>query len=205
MPVDNEEHKEILLGNKQLLSIFFIVVVLLGVAFTIGYTIGKNTATVHASAPAMERPGVAMESPTSNPTTPVDTAPTPAGVPKDPGQPVVTPKAAPVTHPAKPYVAEAPAATTTPDPESAQNAAAAPEAASAIAGSGTYLQVAALKREDADRIAKMLRTRGYPATLGDSSKEGLYRVLVGPFKNMADLSESKQKLKASGMDSFVVR
>src|ERR1022692_1753609 len=38
------EH-ELVLGNKQLLSAFFVVVVLLGVFFTMGYFVGKNTAT----------------------------------------------------------------------------------------------------------------------------------------------------------------
>src|SRR5260370_8662904 len=44
-------------GNKQLLSVFFIVVVLLGVFFTMGYIIGRNTATVTtASAKSDVRP-----------------------------------------------------------------------------------------------------------------------------------------------------
>lgn len=34
---------ELILGNKQLLSVFFIVVVLLGVFFTMGYIVGKNS------------------------------------------------------------------------------------------------------------------------------------------------------------------
>ncbi len=34
---------ELILGNRQLLSVFFIVVVLLGVFFTMGYIVGKNS------------------------------------------------------------------------------------------------------------------------------------------------------------------
>ncbi|MBI4906961.1 MAG: hypothetical protein HY820_25260 [Acidobacteria bacterium] len=34
---------ELILGNKQLLSVFFIVVVLLGVFFSMGYIVGKNS------------------------------------------------------------------------------------------------------------------------------------------------------------------
>lgn len=41
---------EILLGNKQLLSIFFIVVILLGVFFTMGYILGRNSAADSAAA-----------------------------------------------------------------------------------------------------------------------------------------------------------
>lgn len=36
---------ELILGNRQLLSVFFIVVVLLGVFFTMGYIVGKNAVT----------------------------------------------------------------------------------------------------------------------------------------------------------------
>ena len=189
MPIDTEEQKEILLGNKQLLSIFFIVVVLLGVAFTIGYTIGKNTVTVHGPAAAERAPVAQTEPPTPNPGLVEHDTPQA----ENPVTPAPSHKTPPATHAAKPYVEPAPqttpAASETPEP----------------AAAGSYLQVAALKREDADRIAAMLRKRGYPATLGDSSKEGLFRVLVGPFKNMADLADSKQKLKASGMDAFIVR
>lgn len=43
---------EILLGNKQLLSIFFIVVILLGVFFTMGYVLGRNSAADEAAGTA---------------------------------------------------------------------------------------------------------------------------------------------------------
>jgi hypothetical protein len=35
---------ELVLGNKQLLSGFFIVVILFGVFFTMGYIVGRNSA-----------------------------------------------------------------------------------------------------------------------------------------------------------------
>src|SRR5712691_4953925 len=37
---------ELILGNRQLLSVFFIVVILLGVFFTMGYIVGRNSAPV---------------------------------------------------------------------------------------------------------------------------------------------------------------
>ncbi|MDQ6706279.1 MAG: hypothetical protein M3Z85_09940, partial [Acidobacteriota bacterium] len=46
-----QEH-ELVLGNKQLLSAFFIVVVLLGVFFTMGYIIGRNATLAPVSAEA---------------------------------------------------------------------------------------------------------------------------------------------------------
>src|SRR3954468_2602628 len=46
----NDRESEILLGNKQLLGIFFAVALLLGVAFYGGYMVGHNSSTKRASA-----------------------------------------------------------------------------------------------------------------------------------------------------------
>ena len=43
MPKTEDGEFELILGNRQLLSVFFIVVVLLGVFFTMGYIVGRNS------------------------------------------------------------------------------------------------------------------------------------------------------------------
>src|SRR6476646_2901543 len=44
---DSEANEfEMVLGNKQLLSVFFVVVILLGIFFTMGYVVGRNSAPV---------------------------------------------------------------------------------------------------------------------------------------------------------------
>ena len=43
MPKTEEGDFELLIGNKQLLTVFFVVVILLGVFFTMGYIVGKNS------------------------------------------------------------------------------------------------------------------------------------------------------------------
>src|SRR4051794_34449085 len=48
----NERESEILLGNKQLLGIFFAVALLLGVAFYGGYMVGRRSSGKKASAVA---------------------------------------------------------------------------------------------------------------------------------------------------------
>ena len=217
MAGDNEKQEEIVLGNKQLLSIFFVVVVLLGVAFTIGYMIGKNTTTVSAantptstsSAPLAETVTQPTHSVTAGPVAavraPVDSdstsapAPAPADVPRVVG-----------THPAQPYNevgSKTPASDPIPATEPAETpgVSPAPTSTAAAASAGTYLQVVAVKRGDADHMVKVLQDRGFPALLGESPKEGLFRVLVGPFKTMAEVAESKQKLRAAGFDPIVAR
>src|SRR5579871_5350415 len=54
------EH-ELVLGNKQLLSAFFVVVVLLGVFFTMGYFVGKNTATAGFNSGQSVSPGTRVD------------------------------------------------------------------------------------------------------------------------------------------------
>ena len=86
---------ELVLGNKQLLSVFFIVVVLLGVFFTMGYIVGRNTAEVQvASAPSKPLVVEAGSGPAATP------SPKPSSPPKTTAQ--VTPPPTPVkTPPAK--------------------------------------------------------------------------------------------------------
>src|SRR5665647_730114 len=43
MPRNDDGEFELVLGNKQLLSVFFIVIILLGVFFTMGYIVGRNS------------------------------------------------------------------------------------------------------------------------------------------------------------------
>jgi cell division protein FtsN len=67
----NEEGEfELVLGNRQLLSIFFLVVVLLGVFFTMGYIVGRNTGPVTseivADSVGSSKPPVVIDPPSSS-------------------------------------------------------------------------------------------------------------------------------------------
>ncbi len=53
MPRNEDGEFELVLGNKQLLTVFFIVVVLLGIFATMGYIVGRST--VPAPAGRQER------------------------------------------------------------------------------------------------------------------------------------------------------
>ena len=53
----NEEGEFILeLGHRQLLSVLFIIVILLGVSFTMGYIVGRNSAPVVSTLVPSQRP-----------------------------------------------------------------------------------------------------------------------------------------------------
>src|SRR6266436_1967875 len=67
---------ELVLGNRQLLSAFFIVVILFGVFFTMGYVVGRNSAPASAASlpsttvAGSQRPEAASPAPTPQPAAP---------------------------------------------------------------------------------------------------------------------------------------
>ena len=53
--VDGE--KELVLGNKQLIGLFFVVVALCGVFFAMGYLIGRNSTRTSLATGGAREPG----------------------------------------------------------------------------------------------------------------------------------------------------
>jgi cell division septation protein DedD len=207
------DEKELVLGNKQLVSFFFVVLALCGVFFALGYMIGRNStktvvAGLEGASPSQASDG--QRTPESEP--PRETAqvepgaaggtPVPAVVPEaTPGSAGATPPSAPQTQPARdaaqqPVPAPKPAAATPRD--AGQLTAPEPGA--------TYLQVGALHRADAESMVKTLREQNYPAVLATSSKPDFFRVLVGPYHQTAEVADAKARLKTLGFaDAFVLK
>ena len=195
MTKTNDGEQELVIGNKQLLGIFFVVVVLLSIFFTMGYIIGRNTAnagaaqTAAAPSPSSSRPDAPVERSAPTESMSQETAPPVS-------QPTPTPRA--VEPPPRQTAPQTQAAVPAPEAQPADPTKAAPEG-------DLYLQVAAIPRADAETERKVLRERGFPTLIGESSKPGLFRVLVGPFKDLASLHISKDELKKAGFESFVVK
>src|ERR1700733_1436818 len=53
LPKNEDGEFELVLGNKQLLSMFFVVVILLGVFFVMGYIVGRNSAPLTNAEPSI--------------------------------------------------------------------------------------------------------------------------------------------------------
>jgi DedD protein len=70
----------------------------------------------------------------------------------------------------------------------------------ASAASGTYaVQLGSFtRRANADRLAQLVRSQGFPVSVSQSSSGGLYRVRVGPARDRATASELAQRLSAHG-------
>ena len=216
MPRNEEGEFELVLGNRQLLSVFFVIVILMGVCFAVGYVFGRNSGSASDAARAKkgpestividptaegkggaERPSLAPGQVEVRGGAPVVAAkPAPSrprrrhGGARGGGRP---PPAKPVTEPVKP--------------------AAAPARPASVAGSGlvqpepgqTYLQVAAVRRPDADTLVSELRKKEFSASVTAGPNETLFRVVVGPLKDAVEVNKQRARLKELGFDPMVKR
>ena len=180
MPKNEDGEFELILGNRQLLSVFFIVVILLGVFFTMGYIVGRNSGTLTADVAAtpapdgkpqvVEPPAAKTPEPAPAPTAPTETAPQ---------QPAKEPEPAP--EPAKPEKIKA-------EPVHAGS--------SHPAAGQTYLQLAATSKHEADIMVDVLRKKSFKSMAAEiDEKPGTYRVLVGP---ITDTTANKMRADLQG-------
>lgn len=213
----NEEGEfELILGNKQLLSVFFIVVVLLGVFFAMGYIMGRNSNPVvearRESGPTdnpiavtmTDKPSAASPGGASLVDAPPKTVEiTPPPVEKKDPDPVIEKKIPERKVEEKKPEPKTEIATTkkpdekkkTPDlPRDTEPASAAGQAPP----TGTFLQVVAAKKPEAELISRVLVNKGYRAWITPVEKKDLFRVLVGPVKDPAQAKKFTEELKAQG-------
>ena len=192
MPRNEDGEFELVLVNRQLLSVFFIVVILLGVFFTMGYIVGRN------STPA----GPEISSTRRGDTTPlvVDGPARTGDAP--PSQGASAPAAA--VSPQQPITTEAQrAAALEPVKEPARAESARREPAKSIASDQPvagqpYLQLAATSQHEADIMVDVLRQKSFKAMAAEiPEKPGTFRVLVGPVTD-ASANKTRADLQAAG-------
>lgn len=188
---------ELVLGNRQLLSGFFIVVILFAVFFVMGYIVGRNSAPSPQLAASRDPTGSAAVLPNTRPPSASPALPNPsaaaAELPKD--DPGVAPagEPQPTTRAAQSPVAKSEAPTPV--------APAMPAAVEPAPGE-TYLQVTSVKPDVAETVARTLRDKGFPAVLSPGPA-GKTRVLVGPYADLAKLGQAKAELERLGFQPFV--
>ena len=182
---------ELVLGNRQLLSGFFIVALLFGVAFAMGYIVGRNSA-----------PSQRLQAEAASNTAAPDLRPQPAA-PAEPSKPAKQPPqgadaaaAPPPDAPAQP--------TTQPAREGPSAAPAEAPAQPALSepAPGTYWQVVAVPQAQAEIVAKALKDKGFPASLGPGPNN-LVRVLVGPYLDTQALGRAKSELENAGFRAIL--
>jgi len=182
LPKNEDGEFELILGNRQLLSVFFIVVILLGVFFTMGYIVGRNSGALTADVAAtpapdgkpqvVEPPAAKTPEPAPAPTAPTETVPQ---------QPAKEAEPEPAPERAKPEKVKA-------EPVRAGS--------SHPAAGQTYLQLAATSKHEADIMVDVLRKKSFKSMAAEiDEKPGTYRVLVGP---ITDTTANKMRADLQG-------
>ena len=182
MPKNEDGEFELILGNRQLLSVFFIVVILLGVFFTMGYIVGRNSGTLTADVAATPAPD--GKPPVAEP--PAAKTPEPAPAPAAPTE----------TAPQQPAKeAEAEPAPERPKPEKVKAEPVRAGGSHPTAGQ-TYLQLAATSKHEADIMVDVLRKKSFKSMAAEiDERPGTYRVLVGP---ITDTTANKMRADLQG-------
>jgi cell division septation protein DedD len=187
---------ELVVGNKQLLSGFFIVVLLFAVAFAMGYVVGQNT----------QRPAkLASEGgPSSSAASAADSRPQPAS-PVTPVPVSSTPAAPDAGQPPPPDPSPQPTTQPTTQPSQGSQPAAGEKAVVPTTGivtsselpPGSFWQVLAVKPEVAEAMRQTLKDKGFQVALTPGTNN-LTRVLVGPYNDSPSLGRAKTELETAG-------
>jgi cell division septation protein DedD len=182
---------ELIVGNRQLLSGFFIVVLLFAVAFAMGYVVGQNS----------PRSAKVAENTAAAPQAPSEPRPQPAGAAAQPQ------KSEPTPAPTETAAAQQPAGDSTPqqppaqqparEPEPPKSASDLPVVAELPGPAGSYWQVTAVAQADAEIFGAALKKKGFPVILNPGPKN-LMRVIVGPYQDTAAMGKAKTDLENAG-------
>lgn len=68
-----------------------------------------------------------------------------------------------------------------------------------------FLQMAAVEKGVAGVFAEGLRRMGFPSIVAPGPSERIYRVLIGPVKGEAQMSQIRKSLDAAGLSTFLRR
>ena len=187
---DQVRDTEFTLSTGKLLGIFFGLVILCGVFFTMGYLLGKSTSAggrteIVATVPsgsAAGKPAAGNKAPAEAPAAPVTDASTTG---KSPDQPA----------------AGQPSSGKGSDQSSA--AASGDDAKNGTAGSFMVQVAAVTKQEDAEILVTSLRKKQYPVFIANAPGDPLFHVQVGPFNDRKDAEAMRTRLAGDGYNAIV--
>jgi DedD protein len=193
------------IGSRHILGLFFGVVVLCCIFFTLGYVMGRDQARVggrgeppakSATAETGTPPGWSVSTPASG-----DTGKGAGSATPSPGSDAGA-SSKPAAPPAKSAAAAAPAKTA---PETKKPAGAMGKFEPPLIPRGAIvLQIAALtKDQDALAMAGALQEKGFPAFVLTPGADNFYRVQVGPYADAKSADQAKRALEHEGFNPIV--
>jgi cell division septation protein DedD len=191
---EQQQDTEFTLGPGKLLGLFFLLVILCGVFFGLGYTVGHASQKTEGSLIAAEKSSAATPTPVPasdgsvRPLTSADKPQTDmsfykAVEQKDPDSKLETPP--PATAAADDSKQSAPELQTSP-------------------GGAYVVQVAAVtKQEDAESLRQALIKKQYPVVVTPGGGDKLFHVQIGPFTELKDAETIKGRLANDGYNAIV--
>jgi DedD protein len=198
---DQVRDTEITLSTGKLLGIFFALVIICGVFFTMGYLLGKSNS-------AGGRTEIVATLPSSSAGKPYAGNKTPEAVTQTcpPGSPncaaaTVSDTSSSAKPADQPPAAQPPSGSKTSDQSTTQSAGADGKSGAA---SSFMVQVAAVsKQEDAEILVTALRKKQYPVFIANASGDPLFHVQVGPFTDRKDAEAMRTRLSGDGYNAIV--
>jgi cell division septation protein DedD len=188
---DRAQDTEITLGTGKLLGIFFALVIVCSVFFTMGYLLGRSTSAggkteivgaLPTGGSTAGKPSGAGKNTDANTQSSSANNADNSGTSKNPG-PQTTATASPT-----------PAPTRTPDQSNT----------SSFAGGSYMVQVAAVsKHEDAEILVSALQKKQYPVFIANVPGDPLFHVQVGPFSDPKDAESMRSRLSSDGYNAIV--
>jgi cell division septation protein DedD len=226
MSSTSETETEILLGNRHLLAIFFVLAVLLGIAFTGGYMVGRNssekrtTPLVASGADPAASSSAGASSLETHSLTPAGNEQTDASRGNQAADQTRTVQPPPTTDTAPPAKEDAPlgapkqettsqerpSAARKPEPKPVQPHSKPVSAFGGPQSGQTFLQVTAVGHTEAEALADVLSKKGFPAhAVPKPGSSEIYRVLVGPMHDTSELSTTRDSLRNAGFTKIFVQ
>jgi cell division septation protein DedD len=201
----SERETEILLGNKQLLGIFFVVAALLGIAFVGGYKVGQasNTRKAGAAAHSTASDNASQSSAVAQPGGETHSvSPGDGGVLNTDGTSAAgnSKGTQELLGARKKKFAKSEVPSDEPAAVPARADAFTPQTGQ------EFLQVTAVPRDHAFAVAAVLRKKGFHAHAVPKPGAGnLYRVIVGPIHDAGELSNTRDSLRKTGFSQVIVQ
>jgi len=209
-PDQPQRETELTLGSTTLLALFFGLVLICGLCFGLGYSVGRHGSQEPPA--AMQPAAGAQPSMQADSSRPKPSATAPTGVPPAPQRAIVNlpPSTAPSINPAasgssygQPQVQSALPAVA--NPAQPTQPAAAPRVAPALAPAAPLMvQIAAVSQEeDAAVLVSALRKRGYAVVARRDAADGLIHVRIGPFSSRDEANRWRMKLLNDGYNAVM--
>ena len=194
MAKSQPEQTELVLENRQVVTIFLAMALLCGIFFALGYVVGRNTASpgtnlapVDEAAPQSSEKPSALPSPSYIPRNPAAQNPSDSGAGTDLNFYTSVQQNQPAGM--EPVAVSAPAAAPVEPPPP-----------------GILVQVSALThREDAESLVALLKEKKLPVLVTSGENDALFHVVVGPYKGDSEAQKAKQLLEQEGFRPFIRR